>query len=175
MSTLGGEAPPQHAHMRSSTLSLGYDAGEVDPTGLPFGQLNEGADLEEYITETRTGNIVRHTRSNVTGEVADWKVVTFTIDDPENPKNWSKAYKWYITAVIAFTCFVVAFASAVVTAGLDGPVKEFHVSLEVSLLTITVFVIGFGVGKFLDLSSSVDQVTDTNPRFLRSHGFCATV
>ncbi|EEA24079.1 Synaptic vesicle transporter SVOP [Talaromyces marneffei ATCC 18224] len=146
MSTLGGEAPPQHAHMRSRTLSLGYDAGEVDPTGLPFGQVNEDADLEEYITETRTGNIVRHTRSNVTGEVADWKLVTFTINDVENPKNWSKAFKWYITAVIAFTCFIVAFASAVITAGLDGPARDFHVSMEVSLLTITVFVIGFGVG-----------------------------
>ena len=76
----------------------------------------------------------------------------------ENPKNWSKAYKWYITAVIAFSCFVVAFASAVVTAGLDGPAKEFHVSLEVSLLTITVFVVGFGVGKFLGPSSPLADI-----------------
>jgi multidrug resistance protein len=48
--------------------------------------------------------------------------------------------------VVAFTCFTVAFNSAVITADLEGVSEEFHVSLEVSLLTITMFVIGFGVG-----------------------------
>ena len=48
--------------------------------------------------------------------------------------------------VVAFTCFVVAFNSSVITANLEGVSARFHVSEEVSLLTITVFVIGFGVG-----------------------------
>jgi len=48
--------------------------------------------------------------------------------------------------VVAFTCFVVAFNSAVITADLEGVSETFHVSMEVSLLTITLFVIGFGVG-----------------------------
>ena len=47
---------------------------------------------------------------------------------------------------VAVTCFVVAFCSAVITAGIIGPQKEFHVSEEVSLLAITVFVVGFGIG-----------------------------
>jgi len=76
-----------------------------------------------------------------------YKLVTFTPDDPENPKNWSKAYKWYCTMVVAVTCFVVAFASSVITADIEGVEKTFHVSEEVGFLTITVFVIGFGVGK----------------------------
>lgn len=147
MTSRGSTAPSENALRR--TLSLGYNSGEVDPTDLPFGQITADADIGEYITETRTGNIVRSVKSHVTGEVTDWKLVTFQINDPENPKNWSKARKWYCTLVIAWTCFVVAFASAVITAGLDGPVKEFHVSLEVSLLTITVFVVGFGVGPMI--------------------------
>jgi multidrug resistance protein len=48
--------------------------------------------------------------------------------------------------VVAFTCFVVAFNSSVVTANLEGVSRRFNVSEEVSLLTITMFVIGFGVG-----------------------------
>ncbi|MBO1764917.1 MFS transporter, partial [Escherichia coli] len=43
-------------------------------------------------------------------------------------------------------CFVVAFNSAVITADLEGVSAEFGVSEEVSLLTITLFVVGFGVG-----------------------------
>lgn len=134
--------------------TYGTKSGEIDPTDLPLGQVNDDANLEEFIMETRTGNIIKSVKSNVTNNMEDWKLVTFRIDDPENPKNWSKARKWYYTMVVAWTCFVVALASAVVTAGLEGPSKEFHVSEEVSLLTVTVFVIGFGVGKiFLFLSA----------------------
>jgi hypothetical protein len=34
-------------------------------------------------------------------------------DDPENPKNWSKARKWKITAAMGGMTFVVTFASSV--------------------------------------------------------------
>ncbi|KAL1862769.1 hypothetical protein VTK73DRAFT_6656 [Phialemonium thermophilum] len=48
--------------------------------------------------------------------------------------------------VVAVTCFVVAFASSVITADIVGVQKSFHVSEEVALVSITVFVVGFGVG-----------------------------
>lgn len=161
---------PQTSGARSSEntlhrpLSLGYNPGEVDPTDLPFGQVTEDADIEEFATETRTGSIIRRAQSHATGRVEDWKLVTFQIDDPENPKNWSKAKKWYCTLVIAWTCFTVAFASAVVTAGLEGPSKDFHVSEEVSLLTITAFVVGFGVGK-----SSATEVLGCPPWIMETN------
>jgi len=118
-----------------------------DLLDLPYGILNDNADMQEYLEETTTGVIPKRTMSRATGKFEDHELVTFTINDPENPKNWSKAYKWYCTMSVAFTCFVVAFCSAVITADLEGPSKAFHVSTEVSLLTITVFVIGFGVGE----------------------------
>lgn len=133
----------------SRTVSVGSGLGQTDYLDLPVRELNDGADLCEYTTETRAGEIIKPVKSNVTGQLEDWKLVTFTIDDPENPKNWSKAYKWYCTMVVAFTCFVVAFCSSVITANLEGPMKDFGVAREVSLLTITVFVIGFGVGMSL--------------------------
>jgi hypothetical protein len=72
--------------------------------------------------------------------------VVFSQDDPENPKNWSKGRKWYCTMVIALTCFVVAFSSAVITADVKGVVEEFAVSEEVALVSISIFVVGFGIG-----------------------------
>ncbi|PKY03811.1 synaptic vesicle transporter [Aspergillus campestris IBT 28561] len=119
---------------------------QVDPTDLPLRQVTENANLEEYVTETAAGEIIKPVKSTVTGQMEDWKLVTFKIDDPENPKNWSKAFKWYCTMVVSFTCFVVAFTSSVITADIEGPAKEFGVSREVSLVVVTVFVIGFGVG-----------------------------
>ncbi|KAJ5836721.1 Major facilitator superfamily domain general substrate transporter [Penicillium robsamsonii] len=143
-----------HTNATSPTASI--DSGEYnhvqaqaqpdDYLDLPVREVTDSADLREYITETRTGEIIKPVKSNATGKIEDWKMVTFTIDDPENPKNWSKAFKWYCTMVVAFTCFVVAFCSSVITADIEGPIEEFGIGREVSLLVVTVFVIGFGVG-----------------------------
>lgn len=136
-----------HTNLTSRTASLGSTGERMDYLDLPVREVNDGADLREYTTETPAGEIIKPVKSNVTGQMEDWKLVTFTIDDPENPKNWSKAFKWYCTMVVAFTCFVVAFCSSVITADLVGPMEAFHVSREVSFVVVSVFVIGFGVGK----------------------------
>lgn len=125
--------------------TIGSGRGQVDPLELPYGTVADGANLDEFVTETKSGNIVKPVKSNVTGKEEDYNLVTFTVDDPENPKNWSKAYKWWCTVVVAFTCFVMAFASSVITADLEGVADNFHVSREVTMLPITVFVVGFGV------------------------------
>jgi multidrug resistance protein len=113
---------------------------------LPLRSLSNEANLDEYTQETIDGQMLREVRTNATGRIERYELVTFKIDDPENPKNFSKARKWYYTMVVALTCFVVAFNSAVITADLEGVGETFHVSEEVTLLTITLFVIGFGVG-----------------------------
>lgn len=111
---------------------------------LPYRTLTSQANLNEYNVEKPKGEM--DGRLEADGQ-HHYKLVTFTPNDPENPKNWSKAYKWYCTMVVAVTCFVVAFASSVITADLVGVQEQFHVSEEVALLTITVFVVGFGVGE----------------------------
>ncbi|KAL2832753.1 major facilitator superfamily domain-containing protein [Aspergillus pseudoustus] len=142
------QAPPhtdRHDNELSHTLSLGSARGEVDPRDLPFRTLTDNANVEEYVNETQAGEIIKPVRS-AKGKTEDWKLVTFKIDDPENPKNWPKWKKWYVTMVVAFTCFVVAFASSVITADIEGPMEDLGVGREVSLVVVTVFVVGFGVG-----------------------------
>ena len=126
-------------HVRS------YDDPAEEDLTLPTRTLSREANLDEYRKETATGTIAKDTF--VDGHREKWKLVTFTVDDPENPKNWSKAKKWWCTLMIAFVCFTVAFCSAVITADIEGVNEEFHVSEEVSLLTITLFVVGFGIGE----------------------------
>lgn len=121
----------------------------ADLINLPSRTLSNNARLEEYTEETVDGQMLREVRSAATGHIERYELVTWKIGDKENPKNWSKAYKWWCTMVVALTCFVVAFDSAVVTADIAGVSKTFHVSEEVALLTITLFVVGFGVGPML--------------------------
>lgn len=108
---------------------------------LPYRTLTAEADLREYTEEAPDGALE-------TGEIdgVPYTMVAFQPHDKDNPKNWSKAYKWWITMVVAVTCFVVALCSSVITADIIGVAKEFNVSEEVALLSITVFVIGFGIG-----------------------------
>jgi multidrug resistance protein len=117
-----------------------------DILNLPTRILSNEANMAEYTEETLLGEIPTTIKSKLTGKIEQYELVTFKFNDPANPKNWSKGYKWYCTLVVAFTCFVVAFDSGVITADLEGVSKAFDVSNEIALLSITVFVIGFGVG-----------------------------
>ncbi len=119
---------------------------------LPYRTLSGLADLNEYVTEYPSAEIDLPGRQTPQAH-DDYKLVTFVPHDPENPKNWSRKYKWYCTMVVSFTCFVVAFSSAVVTSDIIGVSEEFNVSQEVGLLTVTLFVLGFGIGMEISLQT----------------------
>jgi hypothetical protein len=138
--------PPLNQLSHSATKE-----GPLDPkfdVNLPYRTLSPNANLNEYTSENSSGEI----SGPLAPDGRKYKLVTFIPDDPTNPKNWSKAYKWYCTMVVAFTCFTVAFASSVISADIVGVQKEFDISEEKALLPITVFVCGFGLGmRFLIL------------------------
>ncbi|KAI1451530.1 MFS general substrate transporter [Annulohypoxylon moriforme] len=142
--------PPGLARRPTNPLSRNATKETIrDPNldvNLPYRTLSNEANLTEYTTETREGQIPGPVEPD--GEHR-YKLVTFVPNDPENPKNWSKGYKWYCTMVVAVTCFVVAFSSSVVTADIVGVSDEFGVSQEVALLSITLFVVGFGIGPMI--------------------------
>ena len=91
-----------------------------EAVNLPYRTLTKDANLGEYTQETVDGQILREIKSNVTGRIERYELVTWKIDDPESPKNWSKKFKWWCTMMVAFTCFVVAMNSAVITANIEG-------------------------------------------------------
>ncbi|KAK7206828.1 major facilitator superfamily domain-containing protein [Myxozyma melibiosi] len=109
----------------------------LDAANFPVAAVSSQADLTEYVSPHQDGYVT---------DKEGYKLVTFTPGDPGNPKNWSRGYKWYCTMVVALLCFAVAFGSAVVTGDIIGVQEHFNVSQEVVILTVTLFVIGFGVG-----------------------------
>lgn len=149
---------------RTSGESVGHPSLKEtrDPDldiNLPYRTLSvERANLDEYRVEVPSGEIEgpvepeavtrRSTHPEEVGE-RRYKLVTFTPNDPDNPKNWSKGFKWWCTMVVATTCFVVACSSAIITIDIQGVADQFNVSFEVGLLTITFFVMGFGIGPMM--------------------------
>ncbi|KAJ5913989.1 MFS general substrate transporter [Penicillium tannophilum] len=133
---------------------------------------------DEYVVETRTGLVpetaLQQLRSRPSSQTLDVEkgpkepvdYVTFTINDPENPHNWSRAYRWYITLVASAVVVCVAYGSAVVTGGLGLIETKYNVSLEVAILTCSIMVCGFAVGPLL--WSPLSEIIGRRPVYIIS-------
>ncbi|KAI1766049.1 MFS general substrate transporter [Hypoxylon sp. FL1150] len=76
-------------------------------------------------------------------------VVDFLPNDPKNPMKFSKRKKWGITVLQAFTVLAVAFVSTAYSGGVSEVIREFHISTEVAILGISLYVVGFALGPLM--------------------------
>lgn len=164
MAPHGPQFEPLNTIPTANTMHRTYTNRNEELVNLPSRTLGPQASLQEYTEETVSGHILKEVRSNKSGKIERWELVTWKIDDPENPKNWSKAYKWWCTMCVAVTCFVVALNSAVVTADIGDVAEEFGCSEEVALLSITLFVMGFGIGMLSSLTFVAWTCTNNSDR-----------
>ncbi|OJJ50733.1 hypothetical protein ASPZODRAFT_2105078 [Penicilliopsis zonata CBS 506.65] len=67
-------------------------------------------------------------------------------DDRDNPMNFSVRKKWRITMMLAAMTFCVTFASSVFSSATRATSRHFHVSPEVMVLGVSLFVLGFSFG-----------------------------
>ncbi|KAH9478677.1 Major facilitator superfamily multidrug transporter NAG4 [Psilocybe cubensis] len=75
-----------------------------------------------------------------------YKIVKFEKGKGEDPREWSKLKKWYITLTTSILCLAVAIGSSIVTGDMTGPTKTLGIQQEITNLTVTCFVMGFGIG-----------------------------
>lgn len=74
-------------------------------------------------------------------------------DDPENPMNFSQAKKWWMTIILAMCTFCVSFASSVFSTATTVTSAEFDVSVEVMILGVSLYVLGFAFGTCISSSA----------------------
>lgn len=67
-------------------------------------------------------------------------------DDPENPYNWSNLKKWYNTLSTAMILLVVSLGSSLYTSSIFELEVKFHISREVAIVGLTVYLIGLCCG-----------------------------
>ncbi|KZV65969.1 MFS polyamine transporter [Peniophora sp. CONT] len=70
-------------------------------------------------------------------------------EDKENPQNWSRKYKWFVTIICSLMTVNVTFASSAPASATGLIVEKFGVSLEVSYLITTLFLLGYVAGPTL--------------------------
>ncbi|QRD82400.1 synaptic vesicle transporter [Aspergillus flavus] len=88
--------------------------------------------------------------SHIPAEVSDSNVGWDSDDDPQNPMNWSNAWKRTIIILVAFATFNDAAASSIFTPGVPLVLEEFHeTNPTISPFLISVHIIGFATGPLL--------------------------
>ncbi|KAI5835231.1 MFS general substrate transporter [Schizophyllum commune Tattone D] len=82
-------------------------------------------------------------------EKPDPYLVLFSENDPDNPQNWSKVKKWYLTTASGLLVLNATFASSAPSGVIQQMMEEFTFSREVGVLTISLFVAGYCIGPLL--------------------------
>lgn len=82
------------------------------------------------------------------GEV-DPFLVKWDEKDPENPFNWTPKYKSWITFQLGMLALAASLGSSIISPGERAISEEFGVSQEVSVLAISLYVLGFAFGPCL--------------------------
>jgi DHA1 family multidrug resistance protein-like MFS transporter len=67
----------------------------------------------------------------------------------QNPRNWSRAKKIFVTFEICFLTFSVYIGSAIYTPGLLDVVQVFGVSQVAATLGLCLYVAGYGLGPLI--------------------------
>ncbi|KAF2161461.1 hypothetical protein M409DRAFT_69801 [Zasmidium cellare ATCC 36951] len=75
--------------------------------------------------------------------------ITFSVDDRDNPRNFPRWKKWYITALVSYYNFLASTGASGYTNASAGISQTYHVSREVSTLGMSMFVFGFALGPLL--------------------------
>ncbi|KAJ5194920.1 uncharacterized protein N7498_008358 [Penicillium cinerascens] len=70
-------------------------------------------------------------------------------DDPLYPQNWPLKKKIYISAMLAYTSICSTFDSAIFSASSKNVSSYFGVGLEVSVLSSTLYIVGYASGPLL--------------------------
>ena len=70
-------------------------------------------------------------------------------DDPLHAQNWPLKKKLPVAIVLGFVTLTSAFGSSIFSASLESVAHHFHISREVGVLGISLYVLGFATGPLL--------------------------
>ncbi|OJJ42850.1 hypothetical protein ASPZODRAFT_136992 [Penicilliopsis zonata CBS 506.65] len=82
-------------------------------------------------------------------DIEDYVVDFDGPDDPLYPQNWRLGTKVYISAMLAFTSICSTFDSAIFSEATESVAATFHVGLEVSILSSSLYIAGYATGPLL--------------------------
>ena len=98
--------------------------------------LDQGAVTREVIDYPYLGD----------GTTENPHIISWIPNDPRNALEFSEVAKWAIMVLISIVTFDVALVSSAYSGSTIEVIKDFHIKEEVSLLGVSLFVLGFAIG-----------------------------
>ncbi|ORY28299.1 major facilitator superfamily domain-containing protein [Naematelia encephala] len=138
------------------TMSDGVRPSDGSPEGFELDRLDHSGRIEKERGATDThssalpGN--RQVRPDARlqnlnkDDQEQWTVGWNGTEDPDDPLNTPLSKRWIMVAVLAGSCGCVTCCSSIAAGTYDGMEKQFGVSEEVCILSISFFVAGLAVG-----------------------------
>lgn len=131
----------KHQHSSSASSSSARTASDLPSHPVVGEQKSESQDsLEKPPTDME---------DNSDPYLVDW----LGPNDPQNPQNWSMGRKVFVTFLLCLLTFSVYMGSAIYTPGIESIVAYFQVSQITATFGLTLFVLGYGIGPMIGLSS----------------------
>jgi hypothetical protein len=124
---------------------------------------NDGMDLEKEsktrddTTATNTpqlsGLLLNGLEKHQSPRAAESEKASFQVDweenDPANPRNFSFWYKSWITFQLGMLALAASTASSIISPASDAISAHFNISSEVTVLNVSLYILGFAVGPLL--------------------------
>jgi len=79
----------------------------------------------------------------------DPNIVDWEVNDPENPRNWSTKYKSWLTFELGMLALAASMGSSIISPAGATIAKYVGVSREVSVLSISLYILGFAFGPLI--------------------------
>ena len=76
-------------------------------------------------------------------------LVKFEEGDPTNPRNWTTVYKAFLTFTLGMLALTGSLGSSIIAPAEPDIAKRFNVSTEVTVLCVSLYVLGFALGPSL--------------------------
>lgn len=113
------------------------DWSQYTPRWLPWRPRN--TDFAAIVSQQYRGN----------GTEDDPYIVIWLENDVENPKKYSGRYRWSVTMLAASMTLAVALASSAYSGAIEHVIIDFGCSEEVSVLGLSIMVLGYAMGPVL--------------------------
>ncbi|GAA5830702.1 hypothetical protein JCM3766R1_003395 [Sporobolomyces carnicolor] len=146
------EATPRRSDSSSQTR-VGDDEGRDEEEGAARGEKGEKVHKKHVRSEDHWAykltadpqKAIQDGRHEHYQYLVDWNGE----DDPDNPLNFSTKKKIFVGGQIALLTASVYMGSAIYTSGEQSVMQQFGVSQTASILGLTLFIAGYGVGPML--------------------------
>ncbi|KAK5132524.1 hypothetical protein LTR08_008908 [Meristemomyces frigidus] len=134
----------QHAHVRPATIDEKHDDSgktSLSPGDESPSRLEVGADIGLWLSEEET-----LARARAHPDDATPIFVAFATHDVDNPRNWPKWKKWYITCFASFLNVITCLCAGGYSSASSDIATRFSVSAEVATLGLSMYILGFALG-----------------------------